>query len=238
MEQYKKHADGRDDGLTEIDPDSPEAYAEWEKKRGMKKPKMPAPQLHMRLKEQKHYIDACTELDSAAVGCAVRILEGQRRLGDGAHAHVVAGVELQRRNVALAAGKIAVEDGTDVGLAILLGHGHDRTRDAVRLIERQLAVRVARECLGFVRTVSVGHSGLHLRQELEDKELILQRVDAHQYICLHTGSCMRRRDMTPKTAKFASGVRQQISVKLFRRKQKKRRTASKQTILRSVSYSV
>ena len=26
---YRKHADGRDDGLSEIDPDSPEAFAEW-----------------------------------------------------------------------------------------------------------------------------------------------------------------------------------------------------------------
>ena len=28
-EQYYKHAEGRDNGLSEIDPDSPEAFYEW-----------------------------------------------------------------------------------------------------------------------------------------------------------------------------------------------------------------
>ena len=59
-------------------------------------------------------------------------------------------------------------------------------------------------------------------------------------ICVRVASecATKANNMTPKTAKFASGVRQKISVKHFRRKQKKRRTASKQTILRSVLYSV
>lgn len=38
VEQYKKHADGRDDGLTKIDPDSPEAFAEWENRKGIGHP--------------------------------------------------------------------------------------------------------------------------------------------------------------------------------------------------------
>lgn len=38
VEQYKKHADGRADGLTEIDPDSPKAFAEWKSRRGIGHP--------------------------------------------------------------------------------------------------------------------------------------------------------------------------------------------------------
>ena len=129
--------------------------------------------------------------DVAGIRIAVRIKEGQRRIGDHAHTQIVARIELQRCHIALAGDLIIRIQRADPCPAVILRTRHNRLIDTVRLVDRQLTIVVGRQGALFALAVGVDHIGLDSRDEAEYIQLILQhcrcyikaRLDARIGMC-------------------------------------------------------
>ena len=122
----------------------------------------------------------------------VRVKEGQRGARDRAQTEVVAGIELERGNVTLAALQFATEDRAHIGHVVLLGHQHDGTRDSLRFIDRKFALVVALEFSLNARTVGINDVGHYLRVELEDVELIFERIGCYRNGRFRSGAGVSR----------------------------------------------
>ena len=128
-----------------------------------------------------------------AVICrTVGIAEYQRYLVDSAQAQIVAGIKLQRGDVALAAVKMFSQERADICIherfvirIRICRHRLDVGGDTALLINRQFALLIGGKLSADAVTVFIDHGGSRLGIELEEIEMILERLCVHLDACFH-----------------------------------------------------